>query len=249
MKNKQQRVLLILIVAVLAIAGIWFLVRGRGENAGADSGTLAFTTAAAETRNSSGTETEAVTEAAEPPSREEETASEGSSTSEEPETEDAGDDESGADSSPAPEEETTEAATTEEGTEESTEAPPEDDGSVTENGITVTEDGEYTDKDHVALYIHAYGHLPSNYITKNDAEDLGWVSSWGNLWEVAPGMSIGGSRFGNYENLLPTAKGRKYFECDIDYGGKKRNAKRIVYSNDGLIFYTDDHYESFEQLY
>ncbi len=234
MKNKkQQRVLLILIAAVLAIAGIWFLVRGRGENAGADSGTLAFTTAAAETRNSSGTETEAVTDAAETSAREEETASEESSTLEEQETEDAGDEEDAE----------TELA------EDSTQAPPEDDGSVTENGITVTEDGEYTDKDHVALYIHAYGHLPSNYITKNDAEDLGWVSSWGNLWEVAPGMSIGGSRFGNYENLLPTAKGRKYFECDIDYGGKKRNAKRIVYSNDGLIFYTDDHYESFEQLY
>lgn len=62
-------------------------------------------------------------------------------------------------------------------------------------------------------------------------------------------MSIGGDRFGNREGLLPTAKGRKYYECDIDFDGTYRGAKRIVYSNDGLIYYTEDHYESFELLY
>ena len=111
------------------------------------------------------------------------------------------------------------------------------------------EHGSYTSKDAVAAYIHTYGHLPDNYITKRDAEELGWNSKEGNLWEVAPGKSIGGSKFGNYEGLLPEKKGRKYFECDIDYEGGYRGAKRIIYSNDGLIFYTDDHYESFEQLY
>ena len=116
-------------------------------------------------------------------------------------------------------------------------------------GTDVTEDGEYTSKEEVALYIHLYGHLPDNYITKQEAKDLGWVSSKGNLGKVAPGKSIGGDRFGNYEGLLPEKRGRKYFECDIDYKGKSRNSKRIVYSNDGLVFYTDDHYESFEQLY
>ena len=115
--------------------------------------------------------------------------------------------------------------------------------------ITITEDGWYDTKDEVALYIHTFGKLPGNYISKRDAEDMGWISTKGNLWKIAPGKSIGGSRFGNYEGELPDAKGRKYFECDIDYDGGKRNAKRIVYSNDGLIFYTEDHYESFEQLY
>ena len=89
----------------------------------------------------------------------------------------------------------------------------------------------------------------SYYLTKKEAEELGWDSYRGNLWDVAPGKSIGGSYFGNYEGLLPSKKGRKYYECDIDYNGGRRGAKRIIYSNDGLIFYTDDHYKSFEQLY
>lgn len=115
--------------------------------------------------------------------------------------------------------------------------------------ITVVEDKEYSSKDEVAEYLHTFGHLPPNYITKKEAQDLGWVASQGNLWKVAPGKSIGGDRFGNYEGLLPTAKGRKYYECDIDFAGKRRNAKRIIFSNDGLIYYTEDHYESFEMLY
>ncbi len=113
---------------------------------------------------------------------------------------------------------------------------------------------EYEDKLHVAAYLREFGELPPNYITKKEAQALGWVSSQGNLWEVAPGKSIGGDRFGNYEGQLPEEKGRKYFECDIDYhleqeqyrGG--RNAKRIIFSSDGLIFYTEDHYNTFEDM-
>ena len=82
-----------------------------------------------------------------------------------------------------------------------------------------------------------------------EAKKLGWVSSEGNLDEVAPGMSIGGDYFGNYEGILPEADDRDYYECDIDFDGTYRNAKRIVFSNDGLIYYTEDHYESFELLY
>lgn len=109
-------------------------------------------------------------------------------------------------------------------------------------------DGTYTKKDDVALYIHTYGCLPQNFISKKDAQALGWEG--GSLEPYAPGMCIGGSYFGNYEGLLPEKKGRKYTECDIDTLGKKsRGAKRIVFSNDGLIYYTDDHYESFELLY
>ena len=109
-------------------------------------------------------------------------------------------------------------------------------------------DGSYTSKEDVALYIHIYGGLPENFITKDEARDLGWES--GGLEEYAPGKCIGGDRFGNYEGLLPDAPGRTWTECDIDTLGKgSRGAKRIVFSNDGLIYYTDDHYESFELLY
>lgn len=110
------------------------------------------------------------------------------------------------------------------------------------------EDGSYTTKEDVALYIHLYGCLPSNFITKKEAEALGWKG--GSLEPFAPGMCIGGNHFGNYEGLLPEKKGRNYTECDIDtLGADKRGAKRIVFSNDGLIYYTEDHYESFELLY
>ena len=110
------------------------------------------------------------------------------------------------------------------------------------------EDGAYTTKEDVALYIYTYGCLPDNFITKKEAQDLGWPG--GNLEPYAPGMCIGGSRFGNYEGLLPDAKGRTWTECDIDtLGARSRGAKRIVFSNDGLIYYTEDHYESFELLY
>ncbi|MBO4914649.1 MAG: ribonuclease, partial [Oscillospiraceae bacterium] len=113
---------------------------------------------------------------------------------------------------------------------------------------TLAEDGSYTSKEDVALYIHLYGHLPGNYITKKEAETLGW--SGGSLEPYAPGKCIGGSRFGNYEGLLPSADGRRWTECDIDtLGAKSRGGKRIVFSNDGLIYYTGDHYQSFELLY
>lgn len=114
---------------------------------------------------------------------------------------------------------------------------------------TIQEDGVYTSKEDVSLYIHNYDKLPSNYITKKQAQSLGWDNKKGNLWEVAEGKSIGGDRFGNREKLLPDAKGRIWTECDIDYSGGYRNEKRIVFSNDGLIYYTDDHYKSFEKLY
>ena len=114
---------------------------------------------------------------------------------------------------------------------------------------TVEENGNYTSKDDVALYIHTYKKLPVNYITKAQAQEMGWDPEKGNLSDVLPGMSIGGSAFGNYEGNLPRASGRRYFECDIDYDGGYRGPKRLIYSNDGLVFYTEDHYKTFEQLY
>jgi ribonuclease T1 len=119
---------------------------------------------------------------------------------------------------------------------------------ITEAVETLDEDGSYFSKDEVALYIYSYGKLPSNFITKKEAEKLGWEG--GSLEPYAPGKAIGGDHFGNYEGALPEKDGRTYTECDIDTeGAKSRGAKRIVFSNDGLIYYTDDHYESFELLY
>lgn len=112
----------------------------------------------------------------------------------------------------------------------------------------IEEDGTYTTKEDVARYIHTYGHLPENFITKKQAQALGWEG--GSLEPYAPGKCIGGSRFGNYEGTLPEKDGRTYTECDIDtLGASKRGGKRIVFSNDGPIYYTEDHYETFELLY
>ena len=97
----------------------------------------------------------------------------------------------------------------------------------------------------MALYIHTYGKLPPNFITKKQAEKLGW--SGGSLEPYAPGKCIGGNYFGNYEGILPDGE---YRECDIGTLGKKsRGAKRLIYSDDGRIYYTSDHYKTFTQLY
>ena len=116
---------------------------------------------------------------------------------------------------------------------------------LTETLPAIDEDGSYTTKEDVALYIHTYGRLPSNFITKKQAEKLGWTG--GSLEPYAPGKCIGGSHFGNYEGVLPDGN---YKECDIGTLGKKsRGAKRLIYSDDGRIYYTEDHYKTFTQLY
>ena len=113
--------------------------------------------------------------------------------------------------------------------------------------ITIEEDGWYYSTEDVALYLYTYGELPDNFITKKEAQKLGWDNKKGNLWEVADGMCIGGDHFGNYEGLLPEED--DYTECDVNYEGGYRGAERIIFSDDGDIYYTGDHYESFEQLY
>ena len=120
-----------------------------------------------------------------------------------------------------------------------------EDSAGQEQAPLIDEDGSYTTKEDVALYIHTYGKLPHNFMTKKEAQKLGW--SGGSLEPYAPGMCIGGNYFGNYEGLLPEGN---YKECDIDTLGKKsRGSKRIIYSDDGRIYYTGDHYKTFEQLY
>lgn len=120
---------------------------------------------------------------------------------------------------------------------------------TTAEKLSVEKDGSYTTPEDVAEYIHTFGTLPSNFITKSEAKALGWDNKKGNLWDVAEGKSIGGDRFGNYEGLLPEKKGRKYTECDVNYEGGYRGSERIIFSNDGLIYYTNDHYQTFTQLY
>ena len=109
--------------------------------------------------------------------------------------------------------------------------------------------GPLTEPQEIADYIFKHGELPDNFITKKEAQALGWDSSYNYVSDVAPGKSIGGDRFGNYEGLLPSKKGRTWYEADCYYTGGKRNAHRILFSNDGLVYYTDDHYESFTQMH
>ncbi len=116
---------------------------------------------------------------------------------------------------------------------------------IVESTDQIDYDGIYTSKEDVSLYLYTYGELPSNFITKKEAKALGW--SGGSLEPYAPGCCIGGDRFGNYEGILPDGE---YHECDIDtLYQKSRGAKRLVYSDDGRIYYTKDHYEHFELLY
>ena len=106
-----------------------------------------------------------------------------------------------------------------------------------------------TDPQKIVNYLGKYGVLPKNFITKREAQALGWDSRYNYVGDVAPGMSIGGDSFGNYERQLPTKKGRTWYECDANYRGKKRGTERVVYSSDGLYYYTRDHYKTFTQMF
>lgn len=123
-----------------------------------------------------------------------------------------------------------------------------DEDDVSEEGkVTFGED--YYEMEEVALYLHLFEELPPNYVRKKEASAAGWIPEEGNLWDVLPGAVIGGDSFGNFEGILPRKKGRKYYEADVNYEGGHRGGERLVYSSDGLIFYSDDHYNSFEEIY
>ena len=127
-------------------------------------------------------------------------------------------------------------------------APSEEETAAPEEAYALQEDGSYTTKEDVALYLITYGHLPDNFVTKAEAEKAGWTG--GSLEKYLPGKCIGGDRFGNLEGKLPKAGGRRWTECDINtLGARSRGPERLVFSNDGLIYYTADHYESFELVY
>lgn len=119
-------------------------------------------------------------------------------------------------------------------------------GDTSQSGLQKNQ--AYYSKEDVSNYLIEFGELPPNYLTKDEARDLGWEASEGNLWDVTDRGVIGGDNFGNFEGLLPNKSGRRYFEADVNYNGGRRNAERLVYSNDGLIYYTSDHYGSFEEI-
>ena len=118
----------------------------------------------------------------------------------------------------------------------------------TETPEGTEEPGPIIEPQRIADYIFEHGELPENFITKQEAKDLGWDSYVNYVSDVAPGMSIGGDYFGNYEGKLPRIRGRKYYECDCWYTGGKRNQYRIIYSNDGHVWYTEDHYNTFTEM-
>lgn len=118
----------------------------------------------------------------------------------------------------------------------------------TENPIQQPADiAALTDEETVVDYVRQNNRLPDYYITKNQARKLGWKPETGNLCEVLPGKAIGGDHFGNRENRLPKIKSRKYFEADINYNCGRRGSDRLIYSSDGLIFITKDHYKTFQK--
>ena len=123
------------------------------------------------------------------------------------------------------------------------------------DSITLEEEGSYNDMEDVAAYIYKYHHLPSNYVDKGTASLAGWEG--GPVRNVIPGASIGGDRFygdrffEEYSSSpLPRATGRFYRECDVNSDMIfERGFERLLYSNDGLVYYTPDHYKTFRLIY
>ncbi|AXH64081.1 ribonuclease domain-containing protein [Providencia huaxiensis] len=105
-----------------------------------------------------------------------------------------------------------------------------------------------TAQDNVVSFMEKYQKLPAFYMTKKQAREAGWDAKKGNLCDVLPGRAIGGDRFSNREKGLPIAQGRQWFEADINYRCGHRGADRLLYSSDGMIFVTHDHYKSFTQV-
>ena len=104
---------------------------------------------------------------------------------------------------------------------------------------------ELTKEDIVIDFVKKNHELPDYYLTKSEARNQGWNASAGNLCEVLPGKAIGGDKFSNREKQLP--KGNQYYEADVNYNCGNRNADRIVFTKNGEVWLTHDHYRSFEK--
>ncbi len=100
----------------------------------------------------------------------------------------------------------------------------------------------------VDLYLALHGRLPDYYISEADAQEQGWQKWLGNLADILPGKVIGGDIFENRKHKLPESSGRIWYEADLDYDGGYRNNCRLLFSNDGLLFVTYDHYMTFYEI-
>ncbi|MGL5384836.1 MAG: ribonuclease [Enterobacterales bacterium] len=107
---------------------------------------------------------------------------------------------------------------------------------------------QLTEQKRVVSYVQQHQRLPDYYITKKQAREQGWDASDGNLCKVLPGKAIGGDRFSNREGQLPAANNRVWREADINYRCGRRGADRLLYSSDGLIYVTHDHYKNFMRM-
>ena len=116
----------------------------------------------------------------------------------------------------------------------------DEENSFDENSIQ-----DLTNEVKVINYVKANHELPDYYITKSEARKQGWVASEGNLCDVLPGKAIGGDKFSNREKTLPS--GKQYFEADVNYNCGNRNADRIVFTKDGDVYLTKNHYKSFDK--
>ncbi|GKX59915.1 hypothetical protein SOASR031_22300 [Leminorella grimontii] len=121
-------------------------------------------------------------------------------------------------------------------------------GSISSSSQAVQDIDRLTQRQTVVNYVREHGRLPDYYITKSQARSQGWDARDGNLCSVLPGKAIGGDRFSNREKRLPQAKGRTWFEADINYRCGHRGAERLLYSDDGLIYVTIDHYQRFMEV-
>lgn len=112
---------------------------------------------------------------------------------------------------------------------------------------TSTDISVLTNEKAVVSYVKQHHCLPDCYITKREARERGWNPAQGNICDVLPGRAIGGDRFGNRGHSLPDVPGRKWFEADINFDCGRRNADRLLFSSDGLVYVTKDHYRTFQQ--
>jgi len=117
--------------------------------------------------------------------------------------------------------------------------------SKTVNSIHGNSIEKLTNESTVINFVKSHHELPDYYITKSEAKKQGWIPSKGNLCDVLPGNAIGGDNFSNREKTLP--KNGKYYEADVNYNCGNRNADRIVFTKNGDVWLTKNHYKTFEK--
>lgn len=117
--------------------------------------------------------------------------------------------------------------------------------SSSNNSGDSSEIDELTAEKRVIDFVQTHKELPEYYLTKVEARSQGWVASKGNLCAVLPGHAIGGDKFSNREKTLPV--GAQYFEADVNYTCGRRNADRIVFTKNGDVWLTHDHYKTFQK--